>query len=236
MTAPPTGIPIPQIAVPDQAPPPQLSSTAPHPSPFDVDALTKELLVKQAADAAAIAAARKAQQVELDRYLSGPDDFPLPKLQIPSPAAMPPRKAGGGVLSIMTPREDEEQLRKPQTATMQDNAREPGFWGRPIDTWQQWLLFYGAAALILGGIWWLAHLERNQYIRLWRVLMQTIRHRSALVICLGAALIFADWRIFDQLQADYYWRGAHKAGWIAFFGACTMLIGIYHWITGPPTE
>lgn len=65
-------------------------------------------------------------------------------------------------------------------------------------------------------------------------IMQQFRQRAALAICLGIALVFADWRAFATFTDDPYWQQAHKAGWIALFGAATALIGIYHWITGPP--
>jgi len=67
-------------------------------------------------------------------------------------------------------------------------------------------------------------------------IMHTLRHRAALVICLGAAWIAADWLIFNQLNAPGYLDDLHDDHWFSFFGFCAMLLGIYHWITGPPTK
>jgi hypothetical protein len=68
----------------------------------------------------------------------------------------------------------------------------------------------------------------------WRMIMHTIRHRAAFVICLGAAWIAADWLIFNQLNAPDYLDDLHDDHWFSFFGFCAMLVGIYHWIAGPP--
>lgn len=71
-------------------------------------------------------------------------------------------------------------------------------------------------------------------LRAWRRTLQTIRQRAALVICLGAALVLADRYVFDGFEFDQYFTGLHNAGWIALFGGIVSLIGIYHWIAGPP--
>lgn len=213
MTAPPTGIPVPQIAAPPPLQTPQQKLEA------HIAAIEKIVT----AEAAASDAASAAGDLNRDRRLSDQPDYPPPKLLDP-----PARDAGNGVIGTMQRRLDSDQVLSNGPATTIGIAPPP----EPID----WPASLG---LLVGGVTvlaWFTLRGRSAILYIGKIIMRTIRHRAALVICLGAILVFADWRIFDQMQADYYWRGAHKAGWIAFFGACTILIGIYHWITGPPTE
>lgn len=68
-------------------------------------------------------------------------------------------------------------------------------------------------------------------------LMRTVRERAALVICGGLAVMALS--IF--VAADHnFWEGASRLekfldrGWVTMFGASLTLVGLYHWIAGPP--
>ena len=89
---------------------------------------------------------------------------------------------------------------------------------------------------VAAGLAWLNPRGRVLLSISGRSIMQLLRKRAAAAICLGLALIFADWRVFDTVQTDLYWNAAHEAGWLALTGALIALIGLYHWIAGPPQD
>ena len=130
---------------------------------------------------------------------------------------------GGGMLSTMTPRTD----RTDRPSAVQGDTRPP-----PID--------YAATAALTAAIAIPLAIAvfRPKFIpRLGAFIVKTVRQRAAFVICLGAAIVAADYLVFaDLLRENSYFSSAHKASWIALAGVAVSLLGIYHWIGGSPNN
>lgn len=71
----------------------------------------------------------------------------------------------------------------------------------------------------------------------WRLILRTIRERAALAICAGLAILAVSLVIADPYGLDLGSQRLARfldAGWMTLFGASVSLLGLYHWIAGPP--
>lgn len=92
------------------------------------------------------------------------------------------------------------------------------------------------AAIAFGVLAALNPTGRRRAIGVGEWLMKNMKQRAALVICLGASLVLIDLMILDDMYSYETLYALHEKGWLTFFGGIVMLVGIYHWIAGPPTE
>jgi hypothetical protein len=69
-----------------------------------------------------------------------------------------------------------------------------------------------------------------------KIIMQTFRQRAALVICAGAALCLVDYIIFPGAYGGTYEASLHQSHYAFLLGGLTILVGVYHWIAGPPQD
>lgn len=107
--------------------------------------------------------------------------------------------------------------------------------GRPITTWEMYLLLAAFVVAIGIGNRILKRAEHYGWRNLGALFMRTIRQRAALVICVGLGLLAADWFIGgDIFSTRHYWYDAHRAGYLSLIATVMALIGVYHWISNPP--
>lgn len=203
----------------DWRPPADLGAT-PTPSPSASTRPTGQHPVDAAALGAVIAQARSevaTSSPPVPAYTFSPDFAPA--VQPYEPPAFP---SDGGLSNL------------PQ-ARVYTSVPEPN-WAiaRAPERQTDWPASIALAAVIALALGLAAPRSRAWLTAKGTALMHTIRRRAALAICGGLALVFADWRIFAALHADAYWRELHRDGWLALFGALVALLGIYHWIAGPP--
>ncbi|PTR07889.1 MULTISPECIES: hypothetical protein [unclassified Novosphingobium] len=70
--------------------------------------------------------------------------------------------------------------------------------------------------------------------RLFEVVMRTIKQRAALIICAGAALCLLDYTLFPGGYCGDYLPELHDTHMPFLLGSFAILVGVYHWIAGPP--
>lgn len=72
--------------------------------------------------------------------------------------------------------------------------------------------------------------------QLGEIVVQTMRQRAALVICAGAVLCLVDYLIFPDAYSGTYQASLHQSHYAFLLGSLTILVGVYHWIAGPPQD
>lgn len=234
MTAPPTGIPVPQITYPAAEPPPSTPSIDEHLQTLSemmarIDAEQKvrdaEIKAAEAADAKTAAADAAAAETERVAWIE--------KFMSHSAAPSSP---------------DAETLPNPATVSVQDSLQFDPMAvksyrqadTRPPDRHTQDLPLLGALIAIMliaaaSPKWWPQ--IKAQLPRLLRLARSKARKHAPLILCLGVALVAADWLLFDNLiPKRTLLHDGHRNGAISFAGVSVALIGFYHWITGPPGD
>ena len=72
--------------------------------------------------------------------------------------------------------------------------------------------------------------------RLREKIMHTLRQRAALVICAGLVILLLDWTFFVEATCDPYMQSLRHPRLPVLFGGLVTLVGVYHWIAGPPDK
>lgn len=154
---------------------------------------------------------------------------PTPEVIIPpaKPFAFVPRQSSqAGVLGTL----------EYDPALMERSARLPAADTREAAPTSVEILAGSAAVAgaILAAILLFQAITRLGWRRFSGDIMQYIRQRAALVICVGAGIVAADWLVLGQLtRHDDFWHDLHRDHWIAMTGVAISLVGIFHWIARP---
>lgn len=223
---PPTSDPVDPAASSETIPTARPSSSEPARSPFDMGrpgrpdpAALEAIAAREEAKSKAAEPSPSAAWEPFPAFDTGGSEPPAPTTPTPLPTYR------GGPTAVMQPLGD--------AVTYGHGFAEPAAAPQFVINWPRTLALGFAVA---AGLAWLNPRGRAILSAFGHSIMLTFRKRAAAAICIGLALIFADWRIFDTVGADPYWQHVHDAGWLALVGAVIALTGLYHWIAGPPPD
>lgn len=202
----------------DAAPSPQAEQiqAVPHARPSMTDAETSAI-IRKIIEQNPPQPQPAAPQVQIPDFslpdsLLSPDDYHLPPSPPPASTALPSALFADGPVESGVPF---TQAADPQPPSLWPPQREM--------TAMIGIAIIAATALIL----WKKPTWRSR-------LMTTLRRRAALVICLGIGIVAASLTVAPNLFDSYEWEDFIKGQWLTFIGSAIALIGIFHWISGPP--